>query len=264
MATITRPLRKIAKRVLSPAIAVRTRWHARKCDEKLSAVLDQIAKADLGQLRNIEFVQHQIEQIGLARDTRGIYGQDERFMNPIPRGFWQIPRQLAEFSVLLSGYDIRSFVEVGTFTGYTFAFLTAYLSRFNREFLAITIDIKDWNSVKPVVTSRYNAQFVMGTSADYAGREFDLCLIDGDHSFDAVSADFERIGRKAKLCAFHDINDKLVGEYPPNNGGVPRFWRQLKAEIKDREFHEFLYQSRNDTVMGIGVAVSSRAKRRAA
>ncbi len=257
-----RPIRSLAKRLLRPVLAARTEWYSRKCDQKLSSVLDQIATADLEQLRQRDIVQGFIEQIGLARDTRGIYGGAKEFMNPIPRGFWQIPRQLAEFSVLLSRYEIESFVEVGTFTGYTFAFLMGYLTRFNPRLIGTTIDIKDCRSVKPLVANRFNAEFIIGRSQDFAPRPLDLCLIDGDHSLAAVSADFERIGRGAKLCAFHDINDQLVGSYPPNNGGVPKFWQQLKAQITDREFHEFLYQSRGDRVMGLGLLVDRTAKLR--
>jgi hypothetical protein len=79
-----------------PAIAIRklkrlawpayNRFWTSRCDKKLALVLDRIAAADLDDLRRLEFVEGLIQHIGLVKDKRQIYGDDETYMNPIPRG----------------------------------------------------------------------------------------------------------------------------------------------------------------------------------
>ena len=247
-----------------PAIAIRklkrlawpayNRFWTSRCDKKLALVLDRIAAADLDDLRRLEFVEGLIQHIGLVKDKRQIYGDDETYMNPIPRGLHQIPKQLAEFAIFLSQERVGSFLEIGTYTGHTFTFLMAYLSRFNQNLIGITLDIWDHNPVQQLWKGRFDARFVKERSQDFATRVFDFCFIDGDHSYDAVSADFANIGRNSKICAFHDVNDAIVESWPGNAGGVPRFWEQLKGSADDWKFSEFTYHSRDNRVMGIGVA----------
>jgi hypothetical protein len=130
----------------------------------------------------------------------------------------------------------------------------AYLSRFNQNLIGITLDIWDHKPVQQLWKGRFDARFVKGRSQDFATRVFDFCFIDGDHTYDAVSADFANIGRNSKICAFHDVNDAIVESWPGNEGGVPRFREQLKGSADDWKFSEFTYHSRDNRVMGIGVA----------
>jgi hypothetical protein len=248
-------LRQTIKQIYNPILAIQQKRQMRMCDKKLKLVLDEMLQADIDLLRQVNYVEKLIQRVGLVRDPRDIYGDDNRFMNPIARGLWQIPRQLAEFAVFLSQHRIRSFIEVGTFTGYTFTFLMGYLDRFNPGLTGITLDIYDCKPVKLLGSDRFKAQFAIGTSLDFADCAFDLCLIDGDHSLAAVNADFKHIGCHANICAFHDINDKIVEFYPGNDGGVPQFWKQFKTQSPDREFQEFVYHTHGARVMGIGVAV---------
>ena len=44
---------------------------------------------------------------------------------------------------------------------------------------------------------------------------FDLCFIDGNHSYEAVKRDYEAFGENAKIAVFHDINDTLVARLEP-------------------------------------------------
>jgi len=248
----------VIRKVKNKVIQTRNRILVAPCDKKLSVALDRIAIAKLDDLRKVDFVESLIRQIGLANDKRNIYGDDEAYMNPVPRGLWQIPRQLAEFAVFLSYQKIGSFLEIGTYTGYTFAFLMAYLARFNPNLSGITVDVCDYGhhaylkSVEPLLKGRLDARFVIGRSRDFVTRGFDFCFIDGDHSLNGVRADFDNVGRNAKICAFHDINDAIVEGWPGNDGGVPRFWRQFKTWHNDWDFSEFTWHSRGDRVMGIG------------
>lgn len=79
---------------------------------------------------------------------------------------------------------------------------------------------------------------------------FDFALIDGDHTYDAVSQDFRDYAPLARYVAFHDIvghtqSTKKAGARIPVE--VPRLW----AEIKDGYPHwEFIAPG---SQMGIGV-----------
>lgn len=77
--------------------------------------------------------------------------------------------------------------------------------------------------------------------------DFDAILIDGDHTYDGVSKDFNNYSSLAPIIGFHDI----VGnnEYERvhfNKVEVPKFWN----EIKDENSIEFI--DKNST-MGIGI-----------
>ena len=66
-------------------------------------------------------------------------------------------------------------------------------------------------------------------------RPLDLLFIDGDHSYEGVKKDFEMYSplvAKGGVVAFHDIVDGAEASV----GGVPKFWRELKATRRHLEF----------------------------
>ena len=80
------------------------------------------------------------------------------------------------------------------------------------------------------------------------GKPVDFLFIDGDHSYEGVKRDYEMYSplvRPGGMIAFHDI----TGSSPELVGGVPVFWRELKA---GREVVEFI-DSPNQNGFGIGV-----------
>jgi predicted O-methyltransferase YrrM len=65
-----------------------------------------------------------------------------------------------------------------------------------------------------------------------ASRQIDLLFIDGDHSYEGVALDYQMYAslvRSGGLIALHDV---LPG--PAEDGGVSRFW----SEVRDRHRHE--------------------------
>lgn len=90
-----------------------------------------------------------------------------------------------------------------------------------------------------------------------AGRTFDFLFIDGDHSFDGVSKDFEMYAllvRRGGIIAFHDIVPDFHSRYGirirGDAGHVYEFWKQLKQHaLRPREFVEHRWQDGK----GIGV-----------
>lgn len=76
---------------------------------------------------------------------------------------------------------------------------------------------------------------------------YDAALIDGDHTYDGVRADWEAYGDCAPLVAFHDIVGAGQAEKVHGNPvEVPRFW----DEIKNADSVEFVDEG---SKMGIGV-----------
>jgi hypothetical protein len=76
---------------------------------------------------------------------------------------------------------------------------------------------------------------------------FDAILIDGDHTLDGVTTDWELYGKMAPLVAFHDIAG--VGQMERRRGHqveVPVLWSKIKQQAEVREFIA------PDSRMGIG------------
>lgn len=174
---------------------------------------------------------------GIVADHRLDYGW--LYRDCVGGVYYQVPRQLAGFVSLASRLDIQSFCNIGTFNGWTTAFITCHLRK-KQPVCVVSVDIKD--KVEDPL-SKLGIKFHIGTSDDLRGERFDLCLIDGDHSYDWVARDFENIGQHARYCAFHDINDFFCP-------GVRQFYSEIRI---GRPCREFLYHPDDLNLMGIGV-----------
>lgn len=188
----------------------------------LATAVQTLLDAPPGSLDDPAAIEAMIQRFGLFPDGRPLYGAPyNRWKNP-KAGLWQQPNQLAPFLADLRDRPIASYLEVGAFQGWTFCFITAWLWRRNPDLRAVALDpepwFTDWDRVAPLLP----IERVQATTEAVAGQAFDLVLIDGNHDYDQVRADWERVGQYAKLCAFHDIQDRDVARLP--GGGVPALW----------------------------------------
>jgi len=86
--------------------------------------------------------------------------------------------------------------------------------------------------------------------------KLDFLLIDGDHSYEGVSADFKNYAPLVKtggLIAFHDVlpdyKTKLGIDTGNWTGGVPQLWQEIKSTYRTEE----LIEDRDQDGYGLGL-----------
>ena len=218
--------------------------------DKLIDGINAINGATIESLRDVEFVEKVICEFGLTPDIREVYGEYSRYQNE-QQGLYQIPSQLANAMITLSYKQIQSAIEIGTWYGWTATFMAAYLRRFNPGFRMQTIDNKNLFHAYDEVRNLVPLDYLNTTSDSLKGGKWDLCFIDGDHSFEGVRKDWDNVGNSSKICMFHDINDNFVFKTPGYDGGVVSFWQVLK-DSNTSKWQEFT-QGEGEW-MGIGIA----------
>lgn len=188
----------------------------------------------------------EITDIGLYayhdNNPRHFYGVEYHKYIKHRKGLWQHPEEFAELCLILKTHKINSFLNVGTFNGYSFKFLSDFLNRYQKT-ECITIDPINHN---PILDDRF--KYLNATSKDFTGQKFDLVFIDGDHEYSSVKEDYENVGQYAKICIFHDIKDEFC--IKRSNGGPPRFWNEIKD---DSCFEIFADKKPLPYTMGIGI-----------
>ncbi len=90
----------------------------------------------------------------------------------------------------------------------------------------------------------------------------DMLFIDGDHTYEGVRQDFldyADLLRPRSLLVFHDIVEDFRTRYGIVTwswvGGVPRFWRDLKAAAPSDFVIEELVRNPKQDGLGIGVVI---------
>lgn len=149
------------------------------------------------------------------------------------------PQELATFIAALP--DIATVLEIGT--GYK-----SGLSRFMSDYLrwqVTTIDAKDYQHIWPGI------QYIVSQERVEFDHQFDLVIIDADHHYEAVEADYIHYGPRAdKVVMFHDICGLRDCE------GAAKFWREL-AYTKKGALKKGYYEAiaEGDSRSGIGWVV---------
>jgi cephalosporin hydroxylase len=104
------------------------------------------------------------------------------------------------------------------------------------------------NNVRKLKKSGFDVDLILGDSHSFEVLEqvekfgpFDVMLIDGDHSYEGVKADWEMYGPLAKQVIFHDVKSG-------NGLGVSQFWSRLWGLTPDI-YEDYVADGSN---MGIG------------
>ncbi len=218
-------------------------------NKNIIAVTNLIKCLDTDSLRNPEVVANLVRAFGLVQWQTESFGEDVIFKNPSVdmAGIYQTPMQIAEALVYLSTFKVNSFLEVGVFQGGNFLFCSEYLRRFNPGIQCLGIDPSAYLNpeVKAIIEQEIFVSFKSMTSDKLAGRSFDLVLLDGDHTAAGTNADWENVGKSAKICMLHDIQGPICPD-------VVAFWKALKEDRPDSTIKECLAYTGKPT-QGIGI-----------
>jgi len=213
-------------------------------------ILSTILETGIENLKNEDFVIGLIRQWGIHNDPVidfGAVNQDYRS----GFGVLQQPEQLAPALIFLSNQKINSYCEVGVFSGSNLILTTAYLSRFNPCIKATGVDTGRHLDPRVFDSLPFEVEFILGTSDKVKGRRFDLVFIDADHTYKWVKKDYGNVGKYAKICMMHDIQDEFVGQ-DVDNAGSKKFWEEIKKRTKKKTV-EFLAHPDGLKALGIGI-----------
>lgn len=162
----------------------------------------------------------------------------------------------AEFDALLralDGWPPRSILEVGVLHGgvmsrleehYPLATIVGIDPRPMLDAEPLTRELVDeasnYTTFKPTPTfaPKWPSRIVLGCSQDRTvrfraeslndGEPFEVALIDGDHSYESVCADWEWARKEVKrIVAFHDVG-------PNSEFGSRRFWAEVRGRWPHR------------------------------
>jgi protein-L-isoaspartate O-methyltransferase len=182
------------------------------------------------------------EELKELIESLGVHDQ----LGPTGKG-WGIehnPHELATFLADLP--EIRTVLEIGT--GYK-----AGLARLMTEHFGWDVTTIDVNH--PVVAAPLARQ-IIGKSIDVTGKaygKYDLVIIDGDHSYDAVKQDAKLYASMGKIVAYHDIAGLRACE------GAAQYWKEISKTKSGRmRKHHKECVADGDTRAGIGWVVNAR------
>ena len=167
---------------------------------------------------------------GLQSDAQKPYGIYTKYDKGLP-GIWQYPDELTKLLLLLNNID--SFLEIGTWFGHTFNFISKYLLEMNPNTRCVTYDPVA-HPIDKLPGLDYRNDFI-------PKEHYDFVLIDGDHHYKAIEQDYLEHGRFAKFCAFHDVSN-------PHCPEAVQYWNDIK---KGKNFVEF-----KESELGIGVLIN--------
>jgi hypothetical protein len=171
---------------------------------------------------------------------------------PVDDCVLQTRGELIAFCEWIEQNEIRSYLEIGVWTGRLFLLLNR-LFRFEKaaacdlgfcRVLGLPFHL-DGTSYPVFLGDSHSPEYRDWLASQ--GR-FDLILIDGDHSYPGIRADFETNRASAdRFIAFHDITG--AGR---RTEGVKRFWDGLEGrKIEIVRPHEEIGQ--DASTMGIGI-----------
>lgn len=202
-------------------------------NKNIIAIQNLLRCLDLASLKNPEVVANLVRAFGIMHWGPAVSGPEARFINPADMAsISQTPDQIAKALVYLSKFKINSFCEIGIFHGGNFLFMAEYLRRFNPDIQCLGVDPTNYldTEIREIIEQEMFLTFKSVTSDQIAGQMFDLVFIDADHTTPWLTKDWDNVGKFAKFCAFHDLQDPMWPD-------VAAFWDGLKAKgVKKVEF----------------------------
>jgi len=163
----------------------------------------------------------------------------------------QHPKEFEKLLIFLDSMQSKKIaVEIGSYDG---GCLHAYKEMFDK---VISIDLENRSRIKEVdyiISDSKKAGPLLKEIIGGKNTKIDFLMIDGDHTYAGVKADFElyhKLVRKGGIIAFHDILDT-----PLHRGlfcRVDLFWDEIS---KDERFEAYEVIESDGAWGGIGILV---------
>lgn len=227
--------------------------------QALADQVDWILSAPLEDLETYDVLLEHLCAVGLFHDDRkspddpskSIYGDDVQYMLPKDQtyhGMWQTPSQLARALLTLKDLGIRTYLDIGTFSGWTVSVVTAFLMRYGLERVDSYDIIKYCQCDDLWRTRNMPITYCLNPRPEDLLPRYDLVFIDGNHET-GVYADYACWKGRARVILFHDIQDHFCPS-------VVDCWNKAKQEPNSSEAYEFTMHPNGFRLMGIGLIVS--------
>jgi cephalosporin hydroxylase len=167
-------------------------------------------------------------------------------------GLYQKPNEILSFLRFAREIEPRTCCEIGTWKAGTL-FLLAHLLPSVSLLVGVDTLLQNEAKLRDLLPARVRLGLVEGPSAAtqtlsrvreiLAEEKLDLLFVDGDHTYEGVSADFRRyrsLVREGGVIAFHDIvpgyRSRFGWRTGPWGGDVPGFWKQVRGLYESVEF----------------------------
>lgn len=246
----------------------------------LNQSINIMATKDTAWLAQLDNIVALVRQTGLVTDKwkRDLYGEEKQYcipelastgsvkVHPFAQfpGMYQIPQQISCALTHLATLDIKSFVEVGCWTGWTGLFMSALLRKASgaANFASAGLDVIDArnNCIKGIAKrmghNLYLKKQGLWQHGELEGmdslwkalpQKVDLCFIDGGHSYRALASDVRAFMPHCKYIMLHDMVDR-------DAPGVVRVWRDLSSRFHTKHAFTCVHQPAGVTQrLGIGV-----------
>jgi len=213
-------------------------------NKNIKVVRNLIQCLSLDELKKPEIVANLVRAFGIVQWGHPVFGDEEQFKNVSVdmAGIYQTPNQIAKALVYLSEFKIESYLEIGVFQGGNFIFVSEYLRRFNPDIKCTGLDPTDFLNpeIHAIIESEDWLEFIPATSDDIK-QKYDLVLIDGEHTGGWPERDYNNVGKFAKICMVHDIQETTCPD-------AVNFWKGLHKEKV-----EFLDCTSELPTQGIGI-----------
>lgn len=171
-------------------------------------------------------------------------------------GLEQNEQELSMLTDFIKKKKINSFLEIGLAKGD----LQRYMMDLGLQCFGVTPDKKDSHEGLYVAYGLSQSSEVIGSVEQFMSRVtptednpepiFDLIFVDGDHSYEAVKADYKNYKGLCRYMAFHDCLGLR------NCEGVAKFWSELKSKY---QFIEFIADDKK-YASGIGIVLEKKRK----